>query len=63
MALIQVIEAWKGKPLEELLKELYLDKDMSMKEIANELCISIGVVHRYLTKFHICKQKDLWNLK
>lgn len=63
MGLTQVIEAWKSKPIEEILREMYIDKNMTILDISKELHISVGAVHKYLSKFHISKQNDLWILK
>lgn len=58
----KIIERWKGVPLKELLREMYIDRDMTITEISDELCISVGAVHKYLKDYGICKQKGLWNI-
>ena len=63
MSLQKVIETWQGKPLDELLIELYIDEDLTIKEVAERLSISVGVVHNYLRKFNIDKQTKLWTNK
>ena len=60
MSLQKVLEQWKNKPLKELLIEMYIDKDMNIRDISKELCISVGVVHKYLKDFGINKEKKLW---
>ena len=34
MGLIEVIEAWKEEPIEDILKRMYIQKDMTIREIA-----------------------------
>lgn len=60
MGIQEIIEAWKGETLEELLRDMYIEKDMSIRDISKELFISVGMVHAYLHKFSICKQNDMW---
>jgi hypothetical protein len=60
MGLKEVLEAWKGVPLEELLRELYIDKDMNIADVAKELRISTGCVHGYLVKYGIKKHNNLF---
>jgi predicted transcriptional regulator len=62
MALKEVLEAWKEKPLSDLLRELYVDKDMSIHTIARELHISSGMVHKYLAEYGITKNNNLFKL-
>ena len=59
MSLKKVIEAWKGKPIEELLYELYVEQNLSMPEIAKQLCISTGIVCRWLSEYGIAKNPVL----
>lgn len=61
MSIPKIIEAWKHKPFEDLLIELYIDKDMTIPEISDYLHISVGAVHSYLSKFNIYKEKLIWN--
>jgi len=60
LSLKRVIERWKGVSLEHLLRSLYIEKNLSMDDIAKELSVSIGVVHRWLNQYGISKQKELW---
>ena len=60
MSIKMVLEAWKGKPLDVLLRELYVDQNMNMKEVADSLHISVGMVHKYLTEYGIFKVDNLW---
>ena len=60
MSLKAVIEKWRGKDVESLLRDMYITQNMSMDEISKELSISIGIVHRWLNEYGISKQKCLW---
>ena len=60
MSLIKVIEAWKQSPLKDILLELYIDRDLSMQQVADELKVSAGVVYKWLKKYKIKKNNDLW---
>lgn len=59
MALVDVLEAWKGKQIQEILKE-YIHKNYTIKEIATDLKISEGTVHRWLSDYNITKQENMW---
>lgn len=62
MSLKKIIEQWKGQELKQVLKELYIEKDMSMHEVAEELSVSVGAVHAWLHKYGISKQTSLWDV-
>lgn len=61
MSIPKIIEAWKGKPFEEVLIELYIDNDLTIREVADSLHISVGAVQGYLSKFNIYKEERLWS--
>lgn len=63
MALKNVIEAWKEKPVKELLEELYIEKNYTMPQIAEELHISVGIVCTWLAEYGITKNPVLWKNK
>lgn len=56
----QIIEKWKGKSLDKVLVELYIDQNLSMPEVAKELCVALGTVHKWLGYYGIRKTPDLW---
>ena len=60
MTIKAVLEVWQGKPLDVLLREMYVERDMTIKQIACELHISVGMVHKYLSEFGINKLNQLW---
>lgn len=60
MGLKEVIEEWKQKPIRELLREMYIDKNMSQHEIARELHIDQGNLSRWLASYGIVKNDDLF---
>ena len=60
MSLIKVIEAWKQSPLKDILLKLYIDRDLSIQQVADELKVSAGVVYNWLKKSNITKNNDLW---
>ena len=53
MSLIKVIEAWKQSPLKDILLKLYIDRDLSIQQVADELKVSAGVVYNWLKKYNI----------
>ena len=59
MSLIKVIEAWKQSPLKDILLKLYIDRDLSIQQVADELKVS-GVVYNWLKKYNITKNNNLW---
>ena len=48
----------KDKITRDILVDLYINKNLSMKEVAERLDIKYSAIHSYLTKFHINK-KDI----
>ena len=60
MSLIKVIEAWKQSPLKDILLKLYIDRDLSIQQYADELKVSAGVVYNWLKKYNITKNNNLW---
>ena len=60
MSLIKVIEAWKQSPLKDILLKLYIDRDLSIQQVADELKVSAGVVYKWLKKYNITKNNNLW---
>lgn len=60
MGIIDIIEDWKGKPIREVILELYIDRDLSMRGVAKELHLSLGQVHKLIKELGIAKNKDLF---
>lgn len=61
MSLQKVIEEWKQLPLKELLIQLYIENDMTIEQVAEELKVSKGVIFNWLKKYNISKNKNLWS--
>ena len=55
MGLKQIIESWKGKPVETLLREEYLVARRSIHDIANEWHVSSGTVHSWIIQYGLDK--------
>ena len=60
MSVRDLVERLENKPIRELLTELYLDKDMTISEIAKRLGVSVGIVHKWLKEEGINKQKNIF---
>lgn len=52
-SLMKLIELQHGKPIEELLRELYWTRRMSMDEVGRELGINQGTVSKWMERFDI----------
>ena len=63
MALKVVLAAWRGKPVKDLLYELYIEENYSIPQIAEELKISTGIVCTWLAEYGITKNPVLWKNK
>lgn len=56
-----VLEAWKQKPLRDLLIELYIQDDMTVAAISKELKVSTGKISNWLNEYDIYKvKKDIF---
>ena len=51
-----LLEKLFGKPYNELLVEMYVEKGMSIREIAKELGLSIGTVHNTIKELGLVKK-------
>lgn len=60
MSIQALIEKIEKEPLEDVLRRLYIERDMSMHQVAEELCVSVGLVHKWLHDFSITKNYYLW---
>lgn len=61
MSITEIIEEWKGKPLREVILDLYIDQDLSMRGVAKELHLSLGQVHKLIKELGISKNKDIFD--
>jgi hypothetical protein len=59
LSITEIIEEWKGKPLREVILDLYIDQDLSMRGVAKELHLSLGQVHKLIKELGISKNKDI----
>lgn len=41
----------------EVMVDMYVTKNMSMRAMAKELCCSVGIIHRWLTDEGITERK------
>lgn len=55
MTIKRIIEKWKKVPIEQVLKELYIEKNMNIKQVADELGCSVGSIHSMLIEYKITK--------
>lgn len=49
-----------GDILEELLRKLYVEQELTIEEIANKLCLSTGTVYKWLKLTDITTRKMKW---
>lgn len=59
MGLEEIIEDWKGKPIREVILDLYIDKNMTMRGVAKELHLSVGQVYNLCKKYGISKNSNI----
>ena len=50
---MQRIEARLGRPMDEILRELYVDRGLTLAEAGTELGVTKGAVSRWLERFGI----------
>lgn len=50
---MQVTEARLGRPLEEVLRELYVDRGMTQKQVGVELGVDASTVNRWMRELGI----------
>lgn len=63
MGVKAVLEAWKGMPIEELLRSEYIEKDKSIQEVAQELHVSVGTIYNWITSYGLHKFNKPWTSK
>lgn len=50
---MQLIEAEKGRPIDALLRSMYVDDELDIQQIADELGLTKGTVSRWMARFGI----------
>ena len=60
MGIVEIIEDWKGKPIRNVILDLYIDRDLTIRGVAEELHLSVGQVHKLIKELGITKNKDLF---
>lgn len=55
MGLKQMLEAWKGRPVEALLREEYLVARRSIHDIARDWHVSSGTIHSWIVQYELDK--------
>lgn len=54
---MQDIEHDRGKPMDEILRELYIEKGLKLEEVGAELGITAGAASEWLARFGIPARK------
>lgn len=54
---MQLIEARRGASMDEILRDLYLDRGLTLEQVGAELGISKGAVSRWLERFRISARR------
>jgi hypothetical protein len=60
---MQRIEAREGRPMDELLRELYLEQEQTVDQIAARFGLTKGAISRWLTTFGIEARPTSWRRK
>lgn len=60
MGIKELIEKYEKDSLENILRRMYIDEDLTIVEISRNLEVSVGTIHQWLSKFQITKQKKMW---
>ncbi len=50
---MKAVELEFGRPVEEILREMYVDKYMTVREISEALGVSNGAVYHWLLRFNL----------
>lgn len=50
---MQRIEAARGKPMGDILRELYVDRGLTLEQVGSELGITKGAASHWLARFGI----------
>ena len=54
------MELYYNKPIREIYRYFYIDKNMSIEEVAKTLNVSRETVRKRLMDFKLTKNKDIW---
>ena len=57
----KLIEKLYNKPLEEILREMYVINGLSLRTIADELCVCHNTVKNWIDEYHLHYKKPAWN--
>lgn len=60
MSVRDLIEKWENRSIKDVLLDKYIEQDMTIPQIANDLGVSVGIVHKWLKEEGIDKHKNLW---
>lgn len=60
MSVRDLIEKIETRSIKEILMDKYIEQDMTIQQIADELGVSVGIVHKWLKEEGINKQKNIW---
>ena len=60
MGIEYYVEQHYGKPIKDILYDLYVVKNLSKREVAKEMHLGTGTIHSWIHKYHITKNKNLW---
>ena len=57
---MQRIEAREGRPMDEILRDLYCVQQLTVEEVAAELGLTKGAISRWLERFGIDRRPTSW---
>lgn len=60
MSIKDLIEKWENRSIKEILLDKYIEQDLTIPQIADELGVSVGIVHKWLKDEGIDKHKNLF---
>lgn len=61
MSLKKLVERAYNKPIDEILRELYVEKNMTQKELAKELTVAQKTIQNWLCEYDIYRPKNIGN--
>ena len=57
---MQRIEAREGRPMDAILRDLYLDRQLTVEQVADGLGLTKGTISRWLERFGIESRPMSW---
>ena len=54
----RLLEKFYGKPVRTILYDLYIKQNMTMKEVAEELSVSVGWVNKRIREYNLYKVNE-----